>query len=80
MKLNKDSTKQNLSPESECNISSEEQKNNPSNQTSNNEFKTPVSTGSSVDSNINSKMRTSYICLDNGKVIIKGNQIETMVP
>ena len=80
MKSNKDSTKQNLSPESEYNISSEEQKNNPSNQISNNEFKTPVVTGSSIDSNTNPKMHTSYICLDNGKVIIKGDQIETMVP
>lgn len=69
-----------MSPESECNVSSEEQKNNTSNQTSNNEFKTPMATGSNVDSNANQKINTSYICLDNGKVIIKGNQIETMVP
>lgn len=62
---------------SSYNVSSEEQKNNPSNGSKNdiNQIN-----GSNTDSNVSTRSTMNYILLDKGRVIIKGNEIETIVP
>ena len=62
---------------SSYNISYEEQKNNPSNGSKS--IKTQ-NNGSNTDSNVSTRNSTNYILLDKGRVIIKGNEIETIVP
>lgn len=62
---------------SSYNISYEEQKNNPSNGSKS--IKTQ-NNGSNADSNISTRNSTNYILLDKGRVVIKGNEIETIVP
>ena len=63
--------------ESPYNTSSEEQKVNSSNTSG--ECKTQ-NNASNTDSNNSTRPPTNYICLSAGKVIIKGNEIETTVP
>jgi hypothetical protein len=67
------------SPELVRNGSSEEQKNViNSNQNSGNDFKAPIYPNNNSDAPL---MRcNNYIWLDSGKIIIKGNEIETLVP
>ena len=62
---------------SSYNVSSEEQKNNQSNGSKS--FKNQIN-WSNTDSNMSTRSTTNYILLDKGKVIIKGNEIETVVP
>ena len=62
------------------NVSSEERKNiimNYNNMKERNKLSQEASHG---DSNVSTKGTNSYICLDEGKVIIKGNHLETIVP
>ena len=63
------------SQESPCDTSMEDQKNGSS---ESNFMK--AKNGSGTDSNSNAQTQTSYICLNNGSIVIKGNEIETTVP
>lgn len=63
------------SQESPCDTSLEDQKNG----SSESNF-LRAKNGSGTDSNSNAQTQTSYICLSNGKIVIKGNEIETTVP
>jgi hypothetical protein len=76
-KVKKMENKRDSCQESSYNISSEEQKNNMSNLS--NGYKIQ-NNGSNTDSNISTRVPTNYLCLSSGKVIIKGNEIETTVP
>lgn len=75
-KVKKVHNKRDSGQDSPYNTSSEEQKN--SSNTSGG-YKTQ-NNGSNFDSNGSTVPSTNYICLSNGKVIIKGNEIETTVP
>lgn len=62
------------------NISSEEQKNEYANYPFIKRNMKSSKEGSDGDSGLSTKGSTSYICLEGGKIIIKGNEIETVVP
>jgi len=61
---------------SSYNVSSEEQKNS---MHLSGGSKMQVNS-SNIDSSSSTKMSTNYICLNNGRIVIKGNEIETTVP
>lgn len=70
--------KKDSSQESFYNISSEEQKQMEGNLPFLNKNFKSFKDGSEGDSNVSTA--TSYICLNGGKIVIKGNEIETVVP
>jgi len=76
-KVTKVNNKKESSQESDYNISSEERRNVILNYAF---MKKYSKEGSDRDSNLSTKGTTNYICLDGGKIIIKGNEIETVVP
>ena len=75
--INKMKTKKDSMQGSSYNVSYEEQKNNISNGSKS--IKTQ-NNGSNSDSNVSTRNTTNYILIDKGKVVIKGNEIETLVP
>ena len=75
--IKKMKTKKDSMQGSSYNVSYEEQKNNVSNGSKS--IKTQ-NNGSNSDSNVSTRNTTNYILIDKGKVVIKGNEIETLVP